>query len=109
MAFYFVSTFAIAQTPTKQRPYGYRGLKIFTSLKLRFQDFQRQVTVDFYTNICSFATEPSFAPTCCVCESGQYDMKSRRPHSPQSLSITAKGRPTNPLSQPPPQLHEKNR
>jgi hypothetical protein len=24
------------------RPYGYRGLKIFTSLKLRFQDFQRQ-------------------------------------------------------------------
>ncbi|WP_221895454.1 hypothetical protein [Bathymodiolus japonicus methanotrophic gill symbiont] len=41
MAFYFVSTFANAQTPTKQRPYGYRGLKIFTSLKLRFQDFQR--------------------------------------------------------------------
>jgi hypothetical protein len=24
------------------RPYGYRGLKIFTSLKLRFQDFQRR-------------------------------------------------------------------
>jgi hypothetical protein len=24
------------------RPYGYRGLKIFTSLKLRFQDFQRK-------------------------------------------------------------------
>ncbi|WP_221895238.1 hypothetical protein [Bathymodiolus japonicus methanotrophic gill symbiont] len=44
MAFYFVSTFANAQTPTKQRPYGYRGLKIFTSLKLRFQDFQRQRT-----------------------------------------------------------------
>ncbi|WP_221896235.1 hypothetical protein [Bathymodiolus japonicus methanotrophic gill symbiont] len=42
MAFYFVSTFANAQTPTKQRPYGYRGLKIFTSLKLRFQDFQRK-------------------------------------------------------------------
>ncbi|WP_221897836.1 hypothetical protein [Bathymodiolus japonicus methanotrophic gill symbiont] len=42
MAFYFVSTFANAQTPTKQRPYGYRGLKIFTSLKLRFQDFQRR-------------------------------------------------------------------
>ncbi|WP_221895520.1 transposase [Bathymodiolus japonicus methanotrophic gill symbiont] len=41
MAFYFVSTFANAQTPKKQRPYGYRGLKIFTSLKLRFQDFQR--------------------------------------------------------------------
>ncbi|WP_221897652.1 hypothetical protein [Bathymodiolus japonicus methanotrophic gill symbiont] len=41
MAFYFVSTFANAQTPTKQRPYGYRGLKIITSLKLRFQDFQR--------------------------------------------------------------------
>ncbi|WP_221897896.1 hypothetical protein [Bathymodiolus japonicus methanotrophic gill symbiont] len=41
MAFYFVSTFANAQTPTKQRPYGYRGLEIFTSLKLRFQDFQR--------------------------------------------------------------------
>ncbi|WP_221898252.1 hypothetical protein [Bathymodiolus japonicus methanotrophic gill symbiont] len=41
MAFYFVSTFANAQTPTKQRPYGYRGLKIFTSLKLRFHDFQR--------------------------------------------------------------------
>ncbi|WP_221895245.1 hypothetical protein [Bathymodiolus japonicus methanotrophic gill symbiont] len=44
MAFYFVSTFANAQTPTKQRPYGYRGLKIFTSLKLRFQDFQRGPT-----------------------------------------------------------------
>ncbi|WP_221895164.1 hypothetical protein [Bathymodiolus japonicus methanotrophic gill symbiont] len=44
MAFYFVSTFANAQTPTKQRPYGYRGLKIFTSLKLRFQDFQRRFT-----------------------------------------------------------------
>ncbi|WP_221896237.1 hypothetical protein [Bathymodiolus japonicus methanotrophic gill symbiont] len=43
MAFYFVSTFANAQTPTKQRPYGYRGLKIFTSLKLRFQDFQRGI------------------------------------------------------------------
>ncbi|WP_221894454.1 hypothetical protein [Bathymodiolus japonicus methanotrophic gill symbiont] len=41
MAFYFVSTFANAQTPTKQRPYGYRRLKIFTSLKLRFHDFQR--------------------------------------------------------------------
>jgi hypothetical protein len=26
MAFYFVSTFATAQTPTKQRPYGYLGL-----------------------------------------------------------------------------------
>ena len=23
-------------------PYGYRGLKIFTSLSLRFQDFQRR-------------------------------------------------------------------
>ncbi|WP_221895278.1 hypothetical protein [Bathymodiolus japonicus methanotrophic gill symbiont] len=45
MAFYFVSTFANAQTPTKQRPYGYRGLKIFTSLKLRFQDFQRRLFV----------------------------------------------------------------
>ncbi|WP_221896440.1 hypothetical protein [Bathymodiolus japonicus methanotrophic gill symbiont] len=43
MAFYFVSTFANAQTPTKQRPYGYRRLKIFTSLKLRFQDFQRPI------------------------------------------------------------------
>ncbi|WP_221895786.1 hypothetical protein [Bathymodiolus japonicus methanotrophic gill symbiont] len=43
MAFYFVSTFANAQTPTKQRPYGYRGLKIFTSLKLRFPDFQRLI------------------------------------------------------------------
>ncbi|WP_221895671.1 hypothetical protein [Bathymodiolus japonicus methanotrophic gill symbiont] len=41
MAFYFVSTFANAQTPTKQRPYGYRGLKIITSLRLRFHDFQR--------------------------------------------------------------------
>ncbi|WP_221894535.1 hypothetical protein [Bathymodiolus japonicus methanotrophic gill symbiont] len=47
MAFYFVSTFANAQTPTKQRPYGYRGLKIFTSLKLRFQDFQRKVAGAF--------------------------------------------------------------
>jgi hypothetical protein len=26
MAFYFVATFAVAQTPKKQRPYGYRGL-----------------------------------------------------------------------------------
>ncbi|SCN47489.1 hypothetical protein BAZMOX_25926_1 [methanotrophic endosymbiont of Bathymodiolus azoricus (Menez Gwen)] len=26
MAFYFVSTFATAQTQTKQWPYGYRGL-----------------------------------------------------------------------------------
>ncbi|WP_221894766.1 hypothetical protein [Bathymodiolus japonicus methanotrophic gill symbiont] len=42
MAFYFVSTFANAQTPTKQRPYGYRGLKIITSLRLRFPDFQRR-------------------------------------------------------------------
>ncbi|WP_221895581.1 hypothetical protein [Bathymodiolus japonicus methanotrophic gill symbiont] len=43
MAFYFVSTFANAQTPTKQRPYGYRGLKIITSLRLRFPDFQRRL------------------------------------------------------------------
>ncbi|WP_221897218.1 hypothetical protein [Bathymodiolus japonicus methanotrophic gill symbiont] len=43
MAFYFVSTFANAQTPTKQRPYGYRGLKIITSLRLRFPDFQRKL------------------------------------------------------------------
>ncbi|SMG64885.1 hypothetical protein BMETH_2815155327223, partial [methanotrophic bacterial endosymbiont of Bathymodiolus sp.] len=28
------------------RPYGYRGLKIFTSLKLRFQDFQRVSATD---------------------------------------------------------------
>ncbi|WP_221894783.1 hypothetical protein [Bathymodiolus japonicus methanotrophic gill symbiont] len=42
MAFYFVSTFANAQTPKKQRPYGYRGLKIITSLRLRFPDFQRR-------------------------------------------------------------------
>ncbi|TXK96566.1 hypothetical protein BMR02_11395 [Methylococcaceae bacterium HT1] len=42
MAFYFVSTFANAQTPTKQRPYGYRGLKIITSLRLPFPDFQRE-------------------------------------------------------------------
>ncbi|WP_221893657.1 hypothetical protein [Bathymodiolus japonicus methanotrophic gill symbiont] len=48
MAFYFVSTFANAQTPTKQRPYGYRGLKIFTSLKLRFQDFQRFPADEYY-------------------------------------------------------------
>ncbi|WP_221894886.1 hypothetical protein [Bathymodiolus japonicus methanotrophic gill symbiont] len=46
MAFYFVSTFANAQTPTKQRPYGYRGLKIITSLRLRFPDFQRQDRVN---------------------------------------------------------------
>ncbi|WP_221897893.1 hypothetical protein [Bathymodiolus japonicus methanotrophic gill symbiont] len=38
---FFVSTLATAQTQTQQRPYGYRGLKIFTSLKLRFQGFQR--------------------------------------------------------------------
>ena len=42
-AFYFVSTYASASIPTKQRPYGYRGLKIFTSLTLRFQDFQRRL------------------------------------------------------------------
>ncbi|GFO73052.1 hypothetical protein BJAS_P3627 [Bathymodiolus japonicus methanotrophic gill symbiont] len=46
MAFYFVSTFANAQTPTKQRPYGYRGLKIITSLRLRFPDFQRMNRLD---------------------------------------------------------------
>ena len=27
-------------------PYGYRGLKIFTSLSLRFQDFQRKLLAD---------------------------------------------------------------
>ncbi|WP_221896164.1 hypothetical protein [Bathymodiolus japonicus methanotrophic gill symbiont] len=48
MAFYFVSTFANAQTPTKQRPYGYRGLKIITSLRLRFPDFQRGTEWRFY-------------------------------------------------------------
>ncbi|WP_221896544.1 hypothetical protein [Bathymodiolus japonicus methanotrophic gill symbiont] len=53
MAFYFVSTFANAQTPTKQRPYGYRGLKIITSLRLRFPDFQRLLTSFF---ICSGLT-----------------------------------------------------
>ena len=26
-------------------PYGYRGLKIFTSLSLRFQDFQRRLII----------------------------------------------------------------
>ncbi|WP_221897620.1 hypothetical protein [Bathymodiolus japonicus methanotrophic gill symbiont] len=48
MAFYFVSTFANAQTPTKQRPYGYRGLKIITSLRLRFPDFQRMNLFFFF-------------------------------------------------------------
>ncbi|WP_221900255.1 hypothetical protein [Bathymodiolus platifrons methanotrophic gill symbiont] len=47
MAFYFVSTFANAQTPTKQRPYGYRGLKIITSLRLRFPDFQRLTAMSY--------------------------------------------------------------
>ena len=34
----------------KTRPYRYHGLKIFTSLKLRFQDFQRQLSYryEFY-------------------------------------------------------------
>ncbi|WP_221893940.1 hypothetical protein [Bathymodiolus japonicus methanotrophic gill symbiont] len=50
MAFYFVSTFANAQTPTKQRPYGYRGLKIITSLRLRFPDFQRWLLDEFLRN-----------------------------------------------------------
>ena len=27
-------------------PYGYRGLKIFTSLSLRFQDFQRMYSIE---------------------------------------------------------------
>ncbi|WP_221894338.1 hypothetical protein [Bathymodiolus japonicus methanotrophic gill symbiont] len=49
MAFYFVSTFANAQTPTKQRPYGYRGLKIITSLRLRFPDFQRLLVTSSIT------------------------------------------------------------
>ncbi|WP_087871143.1 hypothetical protein [Bathymodiolus platifrons methanotrophic gill symbiont] len=49
MAFYFVSTFANAQTPTKQRPYGYRGLKIITSLRLRFPDFQRLSFKNFHS------------------------------------------------------------
>jgi hypothetical protein len=31
-------------------PYGYRGLKIFTSLSLRFQDFQRGNTDDINNN-----------------------------------------------------------
>ncbi|WP_221893872.1 hypothetical protein [Bathymodiolus japonicus methanotrophic gill symbiont] len=52
MAFYFVSTFANAQTPTKQRPYGYRGLKIITSLRLRFPDFQR--LLEFITSLLEF-------------------------------------------------------
>ncbi|WP_221894667.1 hypothetical protein [Bathymodiolus japonicus methanotrophic gill symbiont] len=60
MAFYFVSTFANAQTPTKQRPYGYRGLKIFTSLKLRFQDFQRG-KVYAAEGIYAFAVSPGRA------------------------------------------------
>ncbi|WP_221897975.1 hypothetical protein [Bathymodiolus japonicus methanotrophic gill symbiont] len=54
MAFYFVSTFANAQTPTKQRPYGYRGLKIITSLRLRFPDFQRMTL--FFTQIFTILT-----------------------------------------------------
>ncbi|WP_221895932.1 hypothetical protein [Bathymodiolus japonicus methanotrophic gill symbiont] len=51
MAFYFVSTFANAQTPTKQRPYGYRGLKIITSLRLRFPDFQRGHVPYFHCSV----------------------------------------------------------
>ncbi|WP_221895184.1 hypothetical protein [Bathymodiolus japonicus methanotrophic gill symbiont] len=51
MAFYFVSTFANAQTPTKQRPYGYRGLKIITSLRLRFPDFQRMSLQCFMSSL----------------------------------------------------------
>ncbi|WP_230988030.1 hypothetical protein [Bathymodiolus japonicus methanotrophic gill symbiont] len=55
MAFYFVSTFANAQTPTKQRPYGYRGLKIITSLRLRFPDFQRKN--DIFLKVSAFEAE----------------------------------------------------
>ncbi|WP_230987794.1 hypothetical protein [Bathymodiolus japonicus methanotrophic gill symbiont] len=71
MAFYFVSTFANAQTPTKQRPYGYRGLKIFTSLKLRFQDFQRRTgnhqTISrkyFSTSCCRRCTRQAYQHGC---------------------------------------------
>ncbi|WP_221895128.1 hypothetical protein [Bathymodiolus japonicus methanotrophic gill symbiont] len=59
MAFYFVSTFANAQTPTKQRPYGYRGLKIITSLRLRFPDFQRRQLQALFEIICCFFTVPT--------------------------------------------------
>ena len=33
--------FSLRYASWKHMPYGYRGLKIFTSLSLRFQDFQR--------------------------------------------------------------------
>jgi hypothetical protein len=39
MAFYFVSTFATAQTPTKQRPYGYRGLPAFANSSRQMNDY----------------------------------------------------------------------
>ena len=40
----FRDALQVAYTSFRQpaRRYGYRGLKIFTSLSLRFQDFQRQ-------------------------------------------------------------------
>jgi hypothetical protein len=44
MAFYFVSTFATAQTPTKQRPYGYRGLPALAFALHGWQRTQRPAT-----------------------------------------------------------------
>jgi hypothetical protein len=45
-----------AENPVREntRPYRYHGLKIFTSLKLRFQDFQRlrfPATLPFAANL----------------------------------------------------------
>ena len=41
----FRDALQVAYTSFRQpaRRYGYRGLKIFTSLSLRFQDFQRRI------------------------------------------------------------------
>jgi hypothetical protein len=38
-------------------PYGYRGLKIFTSLSLRFQDFQRLTIGDVFPTVYESAIE----------------------------------------------------
>ena len=39
--------FSLRYASWKHMPYGYRGLKIFTSLSLRFQDFQRRIIISF--------------------------------------------------------------
>ena len=57
----FRDALQVAYTSFRQpaRRYGYRGLKIFTSLSLRFQDFQR-MTVQLVQPMCSLTMENLF-------------------------------------------------